>query len=93
MLDKCANPGCLKTFHYFGEGRLYRRPCDCGHVPRVGEMPAWPDCPAPLEYFWLCGPCSLTLRLAFDHSGRPVVRPRNPLLCTGPPRALLREVA
>jgi len=93
MLNKCANPGCFKTFHYFGEGLIYRRPCDCGHGQRGPEMSLWPDCPKPLEYFWLCGPCARTLALTFDRSGKPVVRPRYLLLCPGTPRALLREVA
>lgn len=93
MLDKCANPGCLRTFHYFGEGRVYFKSCDCSHVPRGREMSLWPECPAPLEYFWLCSRCSQTLTLVFDRSGMAVVGPRRILLCPGPPRALLREAA
>jgi hypothetical protein len=93
MLDKCCNPGCLKTFRYFGEGRVYCKTCACLHGASAGEPWSWPDCPTPREFFWLCGQCSQTLVLAFDRSGRVEVRPRCRLLGSGPPRALLRETA
>ena len=93
MLDKCLNPGCLKTFHYFGQGRVYSKSCNCSHVPRGREMSLWPDCSSPLEYFWLCEHCSQTLVLAFDGSGKAVVQSRHRLLRESPPRALLRDVA
>lgn len=93
MLDKCSNPGCLRTFHYFGEGRLYCKPCDCAHAPQGRELSLWPDCPNPREYFWLCGHCAQTLTLAFDRSGRPEAMPRFRQLCPGPERALLRAAA
>lgn len=93
MLDKCANPGCWKTFHSLGQGRLFLKVCDCAYVPRGREMSLWPDCPNPLEYFWLCGNCAHTLVVAFDPAGRPVVRPRHVLLPAAPPRPLLREAA
>ncbi len=93
MLDKCANPGCLKTFHSLREGRLFLKVCDCAYVPRGREMSLWPDCPNPLEYFWLCGTCAHTLRVVFDPAGRPVVRPRHVLLPAAPSRPLLREAA
>ena len=90
MLDKCLNPGCLRTFRYFGQGRVYRKSCNCSHAPRGREMALWPDCSSPLEYFWLCEHCSQTLTLAFDREGRPVVRPLHDLLSPAPP---LRDVA
>ena len=93
MLDKCSNPGCLKAFHSLREGRLFLKVCDCAYVPRGREMSLWPDCPNPLEYFWLCGHCAHTLRVVFDSAGRPVVRPRHVLLPAAPPRPLLREAA
>ena len=93
MLDKCSNPGCLRTFHYFGEGRLYCKPCDCAHAPQGRELSLWPDCPTPREFFWLCGNCSQTLVLAFDGSGKAVVRSRHRLLRPGPPGARQREAA
>ena len=93
MLGKCLNPGCLRSFHYFGEGRVYRRACACSHVTRGREMSLWPDCSTPLEYFWLCQRCSQTLTLVFDNSGRAVVRPRHTLLGPGPQRPLLGEAA
>ena len=93
MLDKCSNPGCLKTFRYFGEGRIYCKACSCQHGPSAGEPWSWPDCPTPREFFWLCGNCSQTLVLAFDRSGRVAVRPRCRMLGPAPPRALLRPVA
>jgi hypothetical protein len=93
MLDKCSNPGCLKTFHYFGEGRIYCKSCACLHGSGGGGHWSWPDCPTPREFFWLCGNCSQTLTLAFDGSGKAVVQSRYRLLHPGAPRALLREVA
>ena len=93
MLDKCANPGCLKVFHALGEGRLFLRVCDCAYSPRGPEMSLWPDCPNPLEYFWLCGRCSLTLTVVFDPVRKAVVRPRHVLLPPGPEPALLGTAA
>ena len=93
MLDKCANPGCLKTFHSLGEGRLFLKVCDCAYVPRGSEMSLYPDCHNPLEYFWLCGCCAHTLTVGFDPAGRPLLRPRHSLLPAGPPRPLLRDAA
>jgi hypothetical protein len=93
MLDKCANPGCLKVFHSLREGRLFVRVCDCAYVPRGREMSLYPDCHNPLEYFWLCGHCAHTLTVVFDPSGKAVVRSRRVLLPGGPPRPLLQDVA
>lgn len=93
MLDKCANPGCFKTFHSLAEGRLFLKVCDCAYVPRGREMSLYPDCHNPLEYFWLCGRCAHTLTVVFDPAGKPVVRPRHILLPAGPPQPLLRDVA
>lgn len=93
MLDKCANPGCLKTFRTLREGRLFLKVCDCAYVPRGREMSLYPDCPNPFEYFWLCGRCSRTLTVVFDPAGRAVVKPRRGLLPGGPPRLLLGEAA
>lgn len=93
MLDKCANPGCLRAFHSLSQGRLFLKVCDCAYVPRGREMSLWPDCPNPLEYFWLCGNCAHTLSVVFDPAGRPLIRPRHVLLPAAPPRPLLREAA
>lgn len=93
MLGKCLNPGCFRTFHYFGEGRVYRRSCACSHVPQGREMSLSPDCSTPLEYFWLCERCCQTLILVFDHSGGAVVRPRHTLLGPAPQHPLLGKWA
>lgn len=93
MLDKCSNPGCLKTFHSLREGRLFLKVCDCAYVPRGREMSLWPDCHNPLEYFWLCRRCSRTLTVVFDPAGKAVVKPRYVLLPAGPPRPLLQDAA
>ena len=93
MLGKCLNPGCFRAFHYFGEGRVFLRSCGCSHVPRGREMSLWPDCSAPLEYFWLCQRCSQTLTLVFDSAGRALVRPRHTLLGAGPQHPLLGKTA
>ena len=93
MLDKCANPGCWKTFHALGQGRLFLKVCDCAYVPRGREMSLYPDCHNPVECFWLCRNCAHTLTVVFDPAGRPRVRPRHVLLPAAPPRPLLREAA
>lgn len=56
MVNNCANPKCGKPLHYLREGRIF-----------VFDMPD-PNAPKGAksgrrEHFWLCGPCSQTLRL------------------------------
>jgi hypothetical protein len=63
MLKKCANPECLRPFHYLRDGRLIVvRPhgaASHGH---------------PLEYFWLCGACAPHYEVAHVGEGRLALR-------------------
>jgi hypothetical protein len=73
MLSKCLNPHCFKTFHYFGEGRLFR--VDFSEAGRKRALEGKPVVTSirsksnPIEHFWLCEICSTTLTLEFGEAG------------------------
>jgi hypothetical protein len=56
MVSKCANPACSATLHYLREGKVIR----LGGNGRNGNGHD--------EHFWLCGPCSQLLDLAWDET-------------------------
>lgn len=68
MISKCANPGCLLKFRYLHEGKVFR--VERGD-PRIDTDD---DQVRSVEYFWLCEPCSKTLKLVYEH-GEVAVHP------------------
>ena len=76
MVSKCANPGCVATFHYMHQGKLF-----VVEEHRADDAVGFGSAPQRSRYFWLCSRCSETLTLAYDEqSGLRVVPAR-----TGPP--------
>ena len=75
MLAKCANPACKTPFHYLREGKLFR--FDSLAVPRPtlvkGRKPS-----RRVEHFWLCGPCSVEVTLAYDREQGVITVPAKP---------------
>jgi hypothetical protein len=68
MLAKCANPACSTPLIYLREGKIFMMD------PSGMEKSKMPN----VEHFWLCGPCSEHLTLAY-HSGSGVsVVPKAP---------------
>lgn len=70
MLSKCANPQCTAPFHYLHEGKLFQIDTSRGlSGPQLVDKNKPPH---HVEYFWLCGHCSLSMTLAYQR-GKGVV--------------------
>jgi hypothetical protein len=73
MLSKCANPQCTAPFHYLHEGKLFQIDTSLGAPQSSGpQLVERSKPPRHVEYFWLCGQCSLTMTLTFQR-GKGVV--------------------
>lgn len=63
MTTKCANPACDNPFHYFRSGKIYLIDmANAGGAARSNGVHE-------VEYFWLCGDCSQTMRVTLDGQG------------------------
>ena len=76
MLNKCANPSCSTPLVYLREGKIFMvehapGPQSAGK-PEQGKRVS----SARVEHFWLCGPCSAEMTLAFDDKGGVLVLPK-----------------
>jgi hypothetical protein len=71
MLSKCLNPACSTPFRYFRDGKIFNLETVSGSRNERRR-----------EYFWLCGPCSATMKVAL-RDGAPVVEPRFLQLISG----------
>jgi hypothetical protein len=71
MLSKCLNPACSTPFRYFRDGKIFNLETVSGSRNERRR-----------EYFWLCGPCSATMKVAL-RDGAPVVEQRFPQLISG----------
>jgi hypothetical protein len=59
LLKKCANPECLRPFHYLRDGRLVVVRHDAeGHGSH------------PQEFFWLCADCAPRYEVTHLSGGR-----------------------
>ena len=67
MLAKCANPTCSTPLIYLREGKVFmvENPAD-QKIRLQGPILAKPKPAARVEHFWLCGPCSTEMTLAYD---------------------------
>jgi hypothetical protein len=74
MLSKCANPSCSTPLVYLREGKVFRME-NPSQAEREAEAQASKPRPVNrVEHFWLCGPCSADLTLAYDrHHGVQVI--------------------
>ncbi len=64
MLSKCANPACTTPFQYLRDGKLFQIELDStaqSGIHVVNKLPS-----RKVEHFWLCGPCSARLTLAYQ---------------------------
>jgi hypothetical protein len=73
MLSKCANPECAAPFHYLREGKLFQIERRNGTLSIAG--PQLVGDTRSVEHFWLCGPCSETMTLAFERQQGLIVIP------------------
>src|SRR5215467_13550010 len=64
MLSKCANPSCSTPLVYLREGKIFMMvtPSRLAEAP----TPKLPKEPSRIEHYWLCGPCSAEMTLAYD---------------------------
>jgi hypothetical protein len=66
MLNRCANPGCLRRFRKMEDGKLFLVEIDAEASPSThgaGSRRLFRH----LEHYWLCGPCASVLTLSFEH--------------------------
>lgn len=77
MIAKCANPGCNAGFRYLRAGKLFLL-----DIPRYAQRE---ETHRRLEYFWLCGQCSVTMKVVLNKSGEAAI---SGLLDAGPNLAL-----
>ena len=80
MLAKCVNPSCNHRFKHLREGRLLRVERRSSPSQRKSSVSRG------TEYYWLCGPCSSSLNLAFDREAGLVLIPvaGAPLVASSP---------
>ena len=67
MLAKCANPTCSTPLIYLREGKVFM--VESAAEPKIrpqGPILAKPKPANRIEHFWLCGPCSTEMTLAYD---------------------------
>jgi len=65
MLSKCANPSCSTPLIYLREGKIFMMdysPQQQNHFLGATQINAG----SRVEHFWLCGPCSAELTIAYD---------------------------
>ena len=72
MLAKCANPSCSTELVYLREGKIFM--VEAPAQQQKAEPSSKAKSGNRVEHFWLCGPCSAQMTLAYDlQSGVQVV--------------------
>lgn len=86
MLSKCANPACSTPLIYLREGKIFMM--EHNSQPHVRADPVLVKQGNRVEHFWLCGPCSLTLTIAYDRERgvKVVPKAKPPKAVSKPPR-------
>lgn len=74
MLSKCLNPACSTPFRYFRNGKIFNLEMSSSPGSRGKERRS--------EFFWLCGPCSITMKVTL-RDGIAVVQQRFLQLISG----------
>lgn len=74
MLSKCLNPACSTPFRYFRNGKIFNLEMPSSSGSQGNDRRR--------EFFWLCGPCSITMRVTL-RNGIPVVEQRFLQLISG----------
>ena len=76
MLSKCANPSCSTPLIYLREGKIFMmEPSSHSQVRPEGPILVKPG--NRVEHFWLCGPCSLAMTVAYDGERGVIVVPKS----------------
>ena len=65
MLSKCANPSCSTQLVYLREGKIFMMESS-SLLRETKAVPQSPQKPSRVEHYWLCGPCSAEMTLAYD---------------------------
>lgn len=81
MLSKCLNSHCYASFHYLGQGRLFR--VDFSEAGKRRAMTGKPvvmiskrSKTYPIEHFWLCENCAASMTVELSDSGEVCLVPR-----------------
>jgi hypothetical protein len=70
MLSKCANPACSTPFRYLRDGKIFEI-----DSTRSGKAVEEKKSARHVEFFWLCGECSLQLTIVDDHQKGVITAP------------------
>jgi len=65
MLNKCANPSCSTQLVYLREGKIFMMESSSS-LRETKAVPQSPEKARRVEHYWLCGPCSAEMTLAYD---------------------------
>ena len=75
MLSKCANPACSTPLIYLREGKIFMMDQNSNSQVRP-QRPVLVKPGNRVEHFWLCGPCSVQLTIAYDHDRGIIIVPK-----------------
>ena len=67
MLNRCANPGCLRRFRKMEDGKLFLVEVDVAEASLSTHGAGTGRAFRHLEHYWLCDPCASVLTLSFEH--------------------------
>lgn len=71
MLSKCANPACSTPFRYLRDGKLFEIDSTRQTEAKVEDKKTVRK----VEFFWLCGDCSMELTVIDDSEKGVVIVP------------------
>jgi hypothetical protein len=74
MLSKCANPSCSTPLIYLREGKIFAMDSVVKAANVTG--PSLVKAADRVEHFWLCGPCSEHLTVAYHPECGLEVKPK-----------------
>ena len=60
MLASCLNPSCNASFRYLYDGRIFT-------VERLVTSPDGQNAERMIEHYWLCEPCSMSLKVVVEN--------------------------
>jgi hypothetical protein len=66
MLNRCANPGCLRRFRKLEEGKLFLVEVDVAEAVPSSRGAGTGRLFRHLEHYWLCDPCASVQTLSFE---------------------------
>jgi hypothetical protein len=66
MLDKCANPGCVKPFRKLEDGKLFLVEVDVAEAALSPSGAGTNKVFRHLERYWLCDLCASVVTLSFE---------------------------